>query len=305
MSYLIGGGLIYIEASRAADQPAAGVVHQSRRTRLLRDDGHPDRARPGVHGGRRARTRDDKKLAIVNESMAAKFWPGQDPIGKRFRVFNPTDPLLEVVGVARDSKYVVVFEAPRPYIYLPLVRDLSMRTLHVRASGDPAALGPRLEREIRGDGARHADRGSADDGPVASGIFGYLIFRVGALQAGGMGLLGLILAIVGVYGVVSFGASLRTREIGIRVALGAQPRDVLRLILGQGLALVGDRPAGRAGVSAGMSRVLARFLPLVDAADWMTFAGVAIGLAAITLLACYVPARRATNVPVMTALRYE
>ena len=137
------------------------------------------------------------------------------------------------------------------------------------------------------------------------GIFGFLIFRVGALQAGGMGLLGLILAIVGVYGVVSFGASLRTREIGIRVALGAHSRDVLRLILGQGLALVGVGILIGLGVSIGMSRLLSRFLPLVDATDWVTFTGVAAGLAALALLACYVPARRATKVPVMTALRYE
>ena len=138
-----------------------------------------------------------------------------------------------------------------------------------------------------------------------AGVFGFLIFRVGAIQAGGLGLVGLILAIVGVYGVVSFGASLRTREIGIRVALGAHPRVVLRLILGQGLALVAVGLVVGLGVSFAMSRVLSQFLPLVNAADWVTFAGVAAGLAALALLACYVPARRATKVPLMKALRYE
>jgi ABC-type antimicrobial peptide transport system permease subunit len=120
-----------------------------------------------------------------------------------------------------------------------------------------------------------------------------------------MGVLGLILAIVGVYGVVSFGASMRTREIGIRVALGATPPAVLRLILGQGLQLV------VAGVMVGlvaaalMGRVLTRFLPLVNASDWRTFSAVALGLAALAVFACYLPARRATRVPVMTALRHE
>jgi putative ABC transport system permease protein len=306
MSYLIGGGAIYIEGQPPAEnaQPPASFMNHI---------GHAYfdvMGIPIVRG--RAFTEDDerehaatRRFAIVNETFAAKYWPGQDPIGKRFQAYNLSEPVLEVVGVARDSKYVVVFESPRPYVYLPVVRDMSIRTLIVRAAGNPAALAPRLEREVRE---------LAPDMPIADlrtmtqalvGVFGFLIFRVGALQAGGMGLLGLILAIVGVYGVVSFGASLRTREIGIRVALGAHPRDVLRLILGQGLALVAAGIVLGLGISLGLSRVLSRFLPLVNAADWVTFGGVAAGLAALSLLACYVPARRATKVPVMTALRYE
>lgn len=306
MSYLIGGGSIYIEGQPlAADSqpPASFINHVSHR--YFDVMGIPIvRGRAFVETDEREHS-TTRKVAIVNESMAAKYWPGQDPIGKRFHAYNVTEPLLEVVGVARDSKYVIVFEAPRPYIYLPVVRDMSLRTLVVRAAGEPGALAPRLEREIKE---------LAPDLPIAdlrtmtqslAGIFGYLIFRVGAIQAGGMGLLGLVLAIIGVYGVVSFGASLRTREIGIRVALGAHPRDVLRLILGQGLQLVVVGILVGLAVSVGMSRVLSRFLPLVDATDWITFAGLAAGLAVLALLACYVPARRATRVPVMTALRYE
>jgi predicted permease len=306
MSYLIGGGAIHIEGRPAVGnlQPPASFINHV-------GHGYFDvMGIPIVRG--RAFTEDDerersrtRKFAIVNETMAAQFWPGEDPIGKRFRAYNTTDPLLEVVGVARDSKYVVVFESPRTYIYLPVVRDMSIRTLMVRASGDPAALMPRLEREITA---------IAPDMPIADlrtmrqtlgGIFGYLIFRIGAIQAGGMGLLGLLLAIVGVYGVVSFGASLRTREIGIRVALGAHPRDVVRLILGQGLALIALGILIGLAVSLALGRVLSRFLPLVNASDWMTFGVVAAGLGVLALLACYVPARRATRVPVMTALRYE
>ena len=306
MSYLIGGGSIHLEGQAVAanKQPPASFINHV---------GHDYFAVMGIPIVRgRAFTADDerelsttRRFAIVNESFAAIHWPGQEPIGKRFHAYNSTEPLLEVVGVARDSKYVVVFESQRPYVYLPVVRDMSIRTLMVRASGDPQALAPRLEREIAA---------LAPDMPITDlrtmteslkGIFGFLIFRVGALQASGMGLLGLLLAIVGVYGVVSFGASLRTREIGIRVALGAHPRDVLRLILGQGLALVAGGIVVGLGVSIGLSRVLSRFLPLVDAGDWVTFAGVAAGLAALALLACYVPARRATKVPVMTALRHE
>ena len=306
MSYLIGGGSIYIEgqpAAASAQPPASFMNH-------IGHNYFETMGIPIVRG--RAFVEDDerehsltRKFAIINEAMAARYWPGQDPIGRHFRGFNPTDPLLEIVGVARNSKYVLIFEAPRPYIYLPLVRDISLRTLHVRAVGDPATLAPRLEREIKD---------LAPDLPIAdlrtmdqslTGIFGYLIFRVGALQATGMGVLGLLLALVGVYGVVSFGASLRTREIGIRVALGAQPRDVLQLILGQGLQLVSIGLAIGLFAAIAMARVLSRFLPLVNSADWILFSTVSIELAVLALTACYLPARRATRVPVMSALRHE
>jgi putative ABC transport system permease protein len=182
---------------------------------------------------------------------------------------------------------------------------MHIRTVIVRTSGNPAALAPRLEQEIR---SLSPDMPIADLRPVTdnlSGFFGFLIFRIGALQAGGMGGLGLILALVGVYGVVSFGASRRTREIGIRVALGAHPRDVLRLILGQGLAMVLVGTLVGLGVSIGLSRVLSRFLPLVNAGDWRAFAVMSLGLGVLALLACLLPARRATKVPVMAALRHE
>jgi predicted permease len=305
MTYLSSGGAVYIEGQPL---PANGQPPTS----FLNHVGHDYFATmqiPLLAG--RTFTEDDergrsetRRIAIVNEAMAARFWPGQDPIGKRFRVYGPNDPMLEVVGLVKDSKYVVVFEGPRPFFYLPLERDGTLRTLHVRAKGDPALLVPRLEREIS---ALHPDLPIADLRTMErslSGIFGFFIFRLGAVQAAGMGLAGLTLALVGVYGVVSFGARLRTREIGIRMALGAQPRDVLRLILGQGVLLVAAGLAlGLAGAAA-MSRALASVLPLVRP-DWATFAGMAVALGALAIWACYVPARRATKVPAMTALRHE
>jgi len=306
MSYLIAGGSIYIEGRplSASSQPPASFMNHV---------GHNyfETMSIPIVRGRAFREEDEhqhstsRKVAIINETMAERYWPGEDPIGKRFQAYNLTEPMLEIVGVARDSKYVVVFEGPRPYIYLPLVRDLSLRTLHVRAAGAPGPLAPRLEQAVRE---------LAPDLPITDlrtmkeslgGVFGYLIFRIGAIQVGGMGLLGLVLAIVGVYGVVAFGASLRTREIGIRVALGAQPRDVLRLILGQGSRLVAIGLVIGLAASAGLGRVLARFLPLVNPTDWLAFGAVTIGLAVLALIACYVPARRATRLPVMTALRHE
>lgn len=306
MSYLVGGGAIYIEGRPvpASGQPQASFMNR------VGHDYFPTMGIPIVRG--RAFTAEEelytpetRRVAIVNETMAEKYWPGEDAIGKRFRIFEPTAPLLEVIGVARDSKYVLIFESPRPFLYLPLERDISLRTLHVRASGSPAALAPLIEREIKD---------LAPELPIAdlqtmrqtlAGLFGFLIFRVGSIQAGGMGILGLLLALIGVYGVVSFGASLRTREIGIRVALGAQPGDVLRLILGQGLQLVAAGLVIGLGVAITISRTLASAIPLVNASDWIAFGAVAAGLAALALWSCYIPARRATRVPVTTALRHE
>ena len=306
MSYLVGGGAIYIENQPvpATSQPPASFMNRVGRNYF------PTMGIPIVRG--RAFTEEEelytpktRRVAIVNELMAEKYWPGEDPLGKRFRIYDADGPPLEVIGVARDSKYVLIFEQPRPFFYLPLERPISLRTLHVRAFGNPAALAPLIEREIKD---------MAADLPIAelqtmkqslAGLFGFLIFRIGSVQAGGMGILGLMLALIGVYGVVSFGASLRTREIGIRVALGAQPRDVLRLILGQGLQLVGAGIMLGLVVAIALSRTLAANLPLVNGSDWSAFAAVAAGLAALALWSCYVPARRATRVPVTTALRHE
>lgn len=306
MSYLIGGGAIYIEGqSLTADAQPPGaflnrVTHGYFETMKI----------PLVQGRLFAETdepvtQEERRVVIVNESMAARYWPGQNPIGKRFRVFDPASAPLEIVGVVADSKTVIVFEQTRPFFYLPMEHQSFMRTIVVRTAGDPATLLPRLEREAGalGPDVPLADLRTMDQS--LSGIFGYLIFRVGAIQAGGMGIIGLVLAIVGVYGVVSFGASLRTREIGIRMALGAQPRDVLQLILGQGVSLVVIGIAIGLAAAVGLSRVLATFLPLVNAADWRTFGIVSLGLAALGVWACYLPAHRATKVPVMKALRHE
>jgi hypothetical protein len=234
----------------------------------------------------------DRLVAIAADT------PGDDSGGFQYSFS------LEVVGVARNSKYVLVFEPPRPFVYLPLEKTMKLRTLHVRAKGDPSLLAPRLEHEI-------ADL--SRDLPIAelqtmrhslTGIFGYFIFELGAVQAAGMGILGLALALVGVYGVVSFGASLRTREVGIRMALGAQPSDVLRLILGQGVSVVAVGLIVGLAVAWALGRALTTFIPLARA-DWFVFLGVALVLGALAIWACYVPARRATRVPAMTALRHE
>jgi predicted permease len=252
-------------------------------------------------------TEDSRPVVIVNETMARQFWPGADPIGRRVRAPRiGGDALFEVIGVARDSKYLAVFEGPTPHMYSAMAQvPTSWRMIQVRTSAAPETLGPLVEREIQ----------SLDpDMPVADlrtmtqaleGGAGVLMFRIGATQAAAMGLLGLLLAIVGVYGVVSYGASQRTREMGIRIALGAEPWRVRSLVMRQGIVLVAAGLACGIAAAAVVTRLIGRFFVLVGAGDPMTFLTVTVLLTAIAMVACYLPARRAMRVDPMTALRHD
>jgi predicted permease len=267
-----------------------------------------DTLRIPIVRGRGFTPRDTERsthVVIVNETMARQMWPGEDPIGKRVIVHRPEGDLWDIVGVAGDSKYLTVFEGQLPHLYFAIKQTpLYMRTILIRTIA-PDALAPLVEREIH---RLDADMPIADlmteQQVVASGV-GHLMFQIGGVQAGAMGLLGLVLAVVGVYGVVSYGASLRTREMGIRMALGAQPRDVRGLVLRQGTVLVAAGIGCGLAVAAAVARALSSFFVLVGTLDAPTFAGVAALLGAIALVACYLPARRAMRVDPMVALRHE
>ncbi|HME00015.1 MAG TPA: ABC transporter permease [Terriglobia bacterium] len=247
------------------------------------------------------------KVAIVNQKMAKQFWPNQDPIGKRFSIFGSSGPFAQVVGVAQDGKYnVAALAEPVPFFYLPYAQDYSpMMTLQIRSSVEPESLIAPAQQVIRG---------LAPDLPIydvrtmeqsLGGINGFFAFRMGATLAALMGLVGLTLAAVGVYGVVSYSAEQRTHEIGIRMALGAERHDILRLVLRQGMALVMAGVLSGLVASWALTRTVARLLVGVSATDPLTYVSVALLLAAIALWACYVPARRATRLDPMAALRYE
>jgi putative ABC transport system permease protein len=242
----------------------------------------------------------------VTETLAQRFWPNADPIGKRLDLPRISDVPGQVVGIARDSKYLAVFERPLPHVYLPMKQDPSfLRIVHIRSVATPEMLGPLVQREIR---SLDADMPLADlktMTQIVAGGMGFVLFRVGAVQATAMGLLGLVLAAVGVYGVVSYGAGQRTREMGIRLALGAAPRTVGRLVLAQGSTLVVAGIVSGLLLAATVTRMLARFFVLVSATDVTTFVLVSALLSVIALVACYLPARRAMRVDPMVALRHE
>jgi ABC-type antimicrobial peptide transport system permease subunit len=180
-----------------------------------------------------------------------------------------------------------------------------MRVIYVRSAAPPESLKMLVEREIH---ALDADMPIADARPlreIVEGGVGFLMFHIGSVQAGAMGILGLVLTVVGVYGVVSYGASLRMREMGIRVALGASPADVRGLVIRQGSVLVSTGIICGLAVAAVVTRTLSRFFVLVGSLDVLTFVVVTMMLSAIALVACYLPARRAMRVDPMVALRHE
>jgi predicted permease len=246
------------------------------------------------------------RVAIVNETMARHFWPGENPIDKRFSLASDSGPFLEIVGVARDGKYRVLAEDPQPYFYVPLTQHFTaQRTLQIRSSIPLESLAPIVQHEILALDANDPIEEIQTMKESLGGALGYFIFRLGASLAAAMGLLGSLLAIVGVYGVVSYAALQRTQELGIRMALGASPRQILALLLKQGARLVAAGLLfGLAGAWA-LTRVMSNMLVGVSPSDPLTYISVAALLSFITLLACWIPARRAMRVDPMVALRYE
>ena len=244
------------------------------------------------------------EIVVINETLAAMLWPHQDALGKRLSLGGPEGPFLEVVGVARDGKYRSLGEAPYPYVYQPVLQSYDPKmTLVVRTTGEPQALAPAVREQIRTLDAKLpvADVKTFRD-QLDLSLFPS---RVAAWTLGGFGVLALLLAAIGIYGVVSYSVAQRTREIGVRMALGAKEKDVLRLVLGQGLFVIAVGLAVGLSLAFAVTRLIAGFLYGVGATDLLTFGGVPLLLGIVALGASYIPARRATKVDPLVALRYE
>ena len=248
---------------------------------------------------------ENRNVILVSESFARKHFPGENPLGQRLKVFMAEDPAwAEVVGVVGDVRYDNLTVEAEPFVYYPhpgLVYPFM--TFVVRTAGDPAEMAPAIRREIASldpdqpvSDVRTMTQVMADT--VARARFNTLLLGIFAGLA-------TLLAAVGIFGVMNYSVQLRTREIGLRMALGAQPRRVLMLVLRQGLllTLIGIG-VGLAG-SLALSRVMTGLLYGVGASDPATFAAIVVLLAVISLIACYIPARRATRVDPLVALKYE
>lgn len=259
--------------------------------------------------GRAFTEQDDersRRVAIVNEFMANRFWPGQDPIGKRFRQNVANAPWMEVVGVTRDGKYRYIFEDRDMYFFMPLAQEYRpLRALHLKTAGNPELLAPAAQQIIRSIDPALPVHDVRSMRQTMDGGNGFFLLNMGALFGGALGLLGLVLALVGIYGVVSCAASQRTQEIGVRMALGAQPSDVLRLVVGQGLLLVVIGLGVGLLAALGVSSLMTTLLFGISPRDPLTFIAVPIVLGMMAIVASYIPALRATRVDPMTALRSE
>lgn len=256
--------------------------------------------------GRDFDERDDEKatlVAVVNETFAQRFWPGEDPLGKRFRLGGQRAPLLEVVGVLEEGKYAGLNEEPQGYVVRPLAQTYTgTNTLILRTEADPKALIALMRGEVRQLDPHLPVSGKTLEERLAMPL---LPVRVGAALLGGFGLLALALAAVGIYGVMSYAVSRRTREIGIRMALGARASQVLGLTLRQGMTPVMVGVGVGLAAALGLTRLAGSLLYGVSTSDPLTYAGVAALLTAVALLACYIPASRAAKVDPLVALRNE
>lgn len=243
-------------------------------------------------------------VAVINDAMARRYWPDQDPIGKRISLSGPQGPFVDIVGVVKNGTYHALGEPEIAYIYLPEAQNPVGRfTIIARTSGNAGALADPLRRQVR-----ELDKSLAlfDVRTLSEHIDEALSQeRMIATLLGAFGLLALLLAAVGIYGVMSYSVTQRTRELGVRIALGAEPSDILKLVVGRGLMLTLIGSALGLLAAASLTRVVEGLLFGVKPTDPVIFVAITVLLTGVALVASFVPARRASKVDPMTAVRYE
>ncbi|HEY6304860.1 MAG TPA: ABC transporter permease, partial [Candidatus Angelobacter sp.] len=243
-----------------------------------------------------------QRVVVVNQAFADHYWPQQDAIGKKISI--APYKVFSVIGVARNSNYTQLHEPPQPFVYLPLFQDYyPSGVIHARVSGDPMRFAPVIDKVVHE---------LAPDLPLSDVVtlksrtqVASTLSRIAGTLVGAFGTIALILAAVGIYAVIAYTTRQRTREIGIRMAVGAQQRDIRQLVLGQGLRLTLLGLTIGLAVSLLLTRFLRSLLFGIAATDALTYASVGLLLSFVALAACYIPARRAMKVDPVIALRHE
>jgi predicted permease len=250
---------------------------------------------------------DSPPVLVASEAMARRFWPGENPVGKRIKMgsYNSNAPWMEVVGVVKDVRQFELGAEPKPQMYLHFEQPAFFRpsNLVVRTEAEPLGLAATVRKTVwEIDKDQPVSNISTMEDVLSESIsrqrFSMLLLGIFAAVA-------MLLAAVGIYGVMSYSVAQRTHEIGIRMALGAQRSDVLKLAVGQGLKLVLIGVAIGLAAAFALTRVMSSLLFGISATDPATLAAISVILVSVALLASYIPARRATKVDPLIALRYE
>ena len=250
-------------------------------------------------------TADAPRVAVVNEQFAKHYWPRADAVGKHIRLDNRAGTPVEIIGVAQTIKYMGGIEKPIDFVYMPLAQHpIARMVLMLRSSGDPMQLVQSVKEVVRAldPNLPMLQTRAYEDFYLNQAVRGP---RIAMDLVGSMGVVGLLLAIAGLYGLVAYNVSRRTREIGIRIALGAANSDVLRLVMGRGLVLVGMGTAIGLGMGFAVERLMNSMLFNAGGVDIVAYVIVVPSLFLVTMLAAYMPARRATRIAPTQALRYE
>jgi putative ABC transport system permease protein len=252
-----------------------------------------------------AEQREPKRVILINEALARQYFPNQDPLGQRLDVVMFDDPTpTEIIGIVGNVRYDTLIDEAPPAVYFSH-SDLtySFMTLVVRTDGDPTAIAPAIQREIR---ALDPNQPVSDVRTMNQVMSEWVArSRFNTLLLGLFAGLATLLAAVGIFGVMNYSVALRTRELGLRLAVGAQPRQVLLLVLRQGLLLTAVGVLLGLAAAIALTRLLSGLLFGVAAVDVTTFSSISLFLVIVSLLACYLPARRAMRIDPLSALRYE
>jgi macrolide transport system ATP-binding/permease protein len=250
-------------------------------------------------------TAEAPRVVVVNAQFAKHYWPDGDAVGKHIRLDRRDGTPVEIVGIAQTIKYGTTFERPTDYAYMPLAQHpIARMVLLLRSAGDPLQLVPAVKEVVRSLDPNQPmlDTRAYQDFYLNKAVEGP---RIAMDLVGAMGVLGLLLAVAGLYGLVAYNVSRRTREIGIRMALGAASSDILRLVMGKGLVLVGIGAVIGLVLGFAVEQVFNSALFNAGGVDFLAYFVVVPSLFLVTMLAAYVPARRASRISPTRALRYE